>query len=441
MSCARLFAEFGYLRTSAPGGVREEWVPERRQAYVLKLSEAIRSLTDAEQIQEAAARVLGEALHASRAFYFAVELDGGRCYHVVEREYFNGPDLPSVVGRHLQAEYEGAFYQGLRQGRTSILRDLMTVRTPPEELQQFLALDIHAFVVVPIIKDGHYVAAFAVNDNRPRKWTPREVALVEDTAERTWEAVTRARAEAALRALNRELEQRVQARTADIAALLARLVTTQEEERRRMARDIHDQLGQSLTALRLNLEALQLRMQPTPEFAEQVGRTQRLAAELDQAVDFLTWDVRLPALDLGLGAAVRSLALGWSQRFGVKTVVDVADDAPRLRPDVEANLYRLTQEALHNVLKHARASKVRASLVVEGTELVLRIEDDGHGFDVEATRRRRDASGLGLISMRERAALAGGSFDLRSQPGAGTSVIVRLPLPSPRAILHPHDKS
>jgi len=149
---------------------------------------------------------------------------------------------------------------------------------------------------------------------------------------------------------------------------------------------------------------------------------------VDQAVDFLTWDLRPPAFDVGLVAAVRTLATGWSQRFGIATDVDApdGDDLP-LRPDAEANLYRLVQEAPHNVVKHTGATHVAVVLKRRDGELVLVIEDNGRGFVPSRLHEGTQGGGLGLISMRERATLAGGHFGMESAQGAGTSIFVRIP--------------
>jgi len=264
----------------------------------------------------------------------------------------------------------------------------------------------------------------------------RELGMLDLLARQAADLIERRTSEQALRdsearlhELNEDLEGRVRDRTAQIRAMFTRLLSAQEEERRRIARDLHDQLGQQMTALRMNLEALQLKSRDHPPIAEQTERTQRLAEEVDRAVDFLTWDLRPPALDVGLVAAIRTLVTGWSRRFGI--AADVAapdgDDLP-LRRDTEANLYRLVQEALHNVVKHAAATHAAVVLERRDGELVLAVEDNGRGFVPSRLREGAEGRGLGLISMRERATLAGGHFEMESAPGAGTSICVRVPL-------------
>jgi PAS domain S-box-containing protein len=256
--------------------------------------------------------------------------------------------------------------------------------------------------------------------------------------------------EALLRAQD-ELEQRVRDRTAELArtnselaaevqerraaegqvkALFRRLVTVQEEERRRIARDLHDQLGQPMTVLRMELEALESRSTDPMSFTAQAARMRGIAEELDRNIDFLTWDLRPAALDhLGLAAALAKLVNGWSERFG--TAAEFGASWPeqcRLSPETEANLYRLTQEALHNIAKHAAARHVSVLLERRIDQAVLIIEDDGRGFVVDHVSTEPARGSLGLVSMRERATLVGGEFHIESAPGQGTSIYVRIPL-------------
>jgi signal transduction histidine kinase len=253
-----------------------------------------------------------------------------------------------------------------------------------------------------------------------------------------------------LRRLNDALEERIRERTSELAgantalqievrerraaedeikALFARLVSAQEDERRRIARDVHDQLGQQMTAIRINLEALQQRPDLDTPCAESVARTRRLAEELDHSIDFLTWRLRPAALDhLGLPAALAHLVGGWSERFHVRADYDtVGTDGVRLRSDVEANLYCVAQEALHNVYKHARATHVSVLLERRDHRIVLVIEDNGRGFAIGEVSPEAVTS-LGLVSMRERAALVGGELTIESTPEFGTTITVRVPI-------------
>ena len=405
---------------------------EERQAFLLRLTDALRPLGDALEIKATACGVLGEALQVNRAFYAEVEGDDW----MVTRHYEQRV-APLQDGAHSAATYGRWIMETYREGERIVFRDMRSdPRFLPAEREAHAAAGIISAVGIPLVKNGRLSAILAVHCTAPHQWTDEEIGLIDETAERTWAAVERANAEAALRVseerlrrLNEQLEERVGERTSQVRSLFERLVSAQEEERRRIARDIHDQVGQQMTALRMNLETLRSQAAGSTLLVEQAERTQRLAEELDRSIDFLTWQLRPAALDhLGLSAALQNLAAGWSERFSVaaKLVVDGVEDV-RLSRDVEANLYRIAQEALHNIAKHASATQVTLYLGQQNGNLVLLIEDDGRGFDPSADRQADGGSGMGLISMRERAALVGGRLEIESAGDRGTSIYVRIP--------------
>jgi two-component system sensor histidine kinase UhpB len=260
----------------------------------------------------------------------------------------------------------------------------------------------------------------------------------------------RRRAEEALRQAHEELEARVRLRTAELLAanealrdeiqrrqrvelerqqLFTRLVLAQEDERRRIARELHDQLGQQITALRMTLEALGALSTHRPELRHQIEALQELARELDQDVAFRVWELRPAALEgLGLAAALTEYTGNWSKRFAVRAELHVTrPTGARPTLEMETTMYRFAQEALNNVAKHARADRVDIVLEHTSDGALLIIEDNGIGFD--PSQLETPGAGLGLIGMRERAALAGGEVHIESAPGQGTTLILRIPAP------------
>lgn len=256
----------------------------------------------------------------------------------------------------------------------------------------------------------------------------------------------------ALRQAHNELETRVRERTAELARsnevlqveiaergrveearqqLLRRLVTAQEEERRRVARELHDQMGQELTALMLGLQSLKdAGPSPSPAHAR-VGALQELTHRLMQDVHRLARKLRPAALDdLGLHQALRHFVKEWSQYSGVSVDFHSHDfAAPRLPPHIETTLYRVVQEALTNVLKHAQAQRVSVLLERRGKQVLAIVEDNGRGFDVQAVMHAPDVQyRLGLLGMQERVGLVDGTLEIESTPGAGTTVFVHIPI-------------
>jgi PAS domain S-box-containing protein len=222
-------------------------------------------------------------------------------------------------------------------------------------------------------------------------------------------------------------------------ALLRQIVTAQEEERLRIARELHDQMGQHLAALMLGLKATMEHI-TNPDAAAAAQRMHDLTSRIGQEVHRIALELRPTALDdWGLETALSHYAADWSRRTRVQVQSRfVGIDRRRLPPTVETALYRTAQEALTNVMKHAGAGRV--SLIVERRpdHVLAIIEDDGRGFDIEAVMGAPDARNrLGLLGMQERVALVGGTLEIESTPGGGTSLFVRIPLPqAPEANLH-----
>ena len=171
------------------------------------------------------------------------------------------------------------------------------------------------------------------------------------------------------------------ARTSELRDLLNRLITVQEDERRRIARDLHDDIGQKMTALHLKLEALRRAQRAGSKVQKQVEEAQLFVQQLDRDLDFFTWELRAAALyDLGLAQALRDFVNEWSTNYRIAAEFQqIGFAGERLRPDMEINFYRIAQEALNNVYKHAKASKVDVVLQRRDSEIVLSIEDDGIG--------------------------------------------------------------
>jgi PAS domain S-box-containing protein len=210
------------------------------------------------------------------------------------------------------------------------------------------------------------------------------------------------------------------------AELTMRLLTAQESERRRMARELHDQLGQDLTALSLGLKSLELEIPPGTTGHERLRDLKEIVNRLGGQARDIAFELRPAALDdLGLAAAVDELVRRWSQRSGIPVGIHLAfGDNMRLPPDVESTIYRVIQEALTNIAKHARATSVSVIIERDISHLTALIEDDGRGFN---PKKLAHSSGLGLLGMAERLSLVGGSLQIESSAGQGTTVRARIP--------------
>jgi two-component system CheB/CheR fusion protein len=316
---------------------------------------------------------------------------------------------------------------------------------PALELQQALLKGRAEDERWHIRKDGSRFFASGV-------MTPMENPGLRGFAKVARDLTDRKRAEEALRRAHDELEQRVEERTQQLTVanaklqaeaerrahlerarqeVLRQLVTAQEDERQRIARELHDELGQQLVGLRLGLDSLLQASADPAQLPARVQNLQKLIGQIDDDVERLALELRPSVLDnLGLIAALQQYVADWSAHHELHAEFAAVGSTTRLVPVVEIVLYRAVQEALTNVLKHAGAYEVSVVLKQLPDHVQLIVEDDGRGFVIDGTAEEHAAARhLGLLGMRERVALVGGSFAIESVPGQGTTIFVRIPLP------------
>jgi signal transduction histidine kinase len=260
------------------------------------------------------------------------------------------------------------------------------------------------------------LVAYADVVGRGERITPSSTGIYET------DAVARS-----LQSAGERLHQSAQERS----ELLQRTLTAQEAERRRIARELHDSLGQYLTALRLGFAAIEPHCACNPTAQPRLARLKSLASDLGRELSRIAWELRPMALDdLGLRRAVTQYLEEWADRSRLQIDLEIKLNDRRLPQAIETALFRVLQEAITNVVKHSRADRV--SVILEGgyDEIQLIVEDDGKGFDLGVGQDSMELGiqHLGLIGVRERLALVGGGLELESRPEGGTTVFVRIPL-------------
>ncbi|MHB0886489.1 MAG: HAMP domain-containing sensor histidine kinase [Bacillota bacterium] len=215
-----------------------------------------------------------------------------------------------------------------------------------------------------------------------------------------------------------------------IERLTAQVIRAQEEERRRIARELHDESGQALTALIIALDIAEQRAgELDSQLKESLAEVRRIAGGVLQSLHDLALDLRSPILDnLGLVPAIRALVNGCSKDS--RTRFDLLiKDLPPLPPETQVALYRVVQEAISNIRRHAHAQSATIELAARCDALVLIITDDGRGFDLKEVMDVSQGAGrLGLFGMQERVAMSGGTLQIESKPGQGTTIKVTVPL-------------
>ena len=354
----------------------------------------------------------------------------------LQRRYPPAPDAPRGVAHVLRTGQPEFYPETSDELLAAIARDA-------EHLELTRALGLQSVMIVPLVTRGHTLGALTlvVSAESGRQYTAADLALAEELAQRAALAVDNARLYAEAQQLNTELEERVLQRTAELQAAniqletsraqLLRLAhyerTAREEERSRLAREIHDELGQDLTGLKMDLAWLQKHTGPTQkDLLQKFKAMSDLVDTTIQSVRRIATELRPGILDdLGLLAAMEWQLQEFEKRTGIRCRFISSLEQVALDADGTTVLFRILQETLTNVARHACATQVEVSLDQEQDTVSLRVQDNGRGI---AESEVDGSKSYGLLGMRERVRLRSGDFTIQGTPGQGTTVVIRLPL-------------
>jgi signal transduction histidine kinase len=331
------------------------------------------------------------------------------------------PPQPRTIVDDQLPWYAEAIYKGEPLRLVALPDDL-----PPEatlEREYCLRIGLKSHIMIPLKEMNSVVGAIGFASFRGcHEWPDDLVQRLRLVGEIFTNALARKRADEALRAGEQSLRQTREG----LRKLAAKLLHAQEEERRRIAREMHDDWTQRLTLLGIEIAKLEKHI-GAPETALPLLRTmQERLVSLSEDVHALSRQLHPSILDdLGLVEALRSECASFSRREGIAVVYRPEEVSARLPKDVALCVYRIAQEALRNLAKHAAVSEAWVILLASGPELLLRVQDTGVGFDPAGGHSQ---PGLGLSSMEERARLIQAKLSVTSAPGQGTTVEVRVPL-------------
>ena len=276
---------------------------------------------------------------------------------------------------------------------------------------------------VPLKAEGEIIGVLVIGFPKPYEWLPTERELMRAIGDRTALAIERARMMDDLR----EREQR-------IAELSGHLLRVQEEERKRISRELHDETGQALMVIRLYLGM----MESGISGRNVKGKIRETVEVVDRTIEGIRRIIgKLSPLvlqELGLVAAIRKEAKDFAKNTGVKARVLINEDVGRLAPGTEQAIYRVVQEALHNVAKHAKAQNVTVQLVREEHQVQVVVEDDGIGIQAKAGAKEQQQS-FGLAGIKERVAMLGGVSRVTSAEGKGTRIEINVPAGEPAQVM------
>ena len=553
-----------------------------RQTFLLQLSDALRLLGDPLRIQEEAARIVGEMLHVSRAYYAEVGTDERGDIFIVNRDYHT-PDVTPLAGKYLARDFGAVQLRDFRLGRTIVVNNVSTEpRLTADERSRYPEVQIRSHIAVPLVKDGQFLAVFGVHHSEPRDWTREEISAVEETAERTWAAVERARFEAELkesqarleRALNAsnagafhwypqedraEADERVlnlfglsknselsltaalekllhpddrqryadsvarsldpsgdgqlhdeirvilpdglhrwlavtaqvefagnprqalrmtglisdidarktveialrrseeryrdlaESREAEVLARTAelrqrnedlirqsrileevwgRMTRTQDEERRHIARELHDSAGQSLAAISMNLANCKRLAADKPDLAAAIAETDSYVRNLTKEIRTTSYLLHPPLLDeIGITAALRVYVDGLGQRGDLAITLNAPEDMERLPHQIELAAFRVVQECLTNIHRHSGSKTAEICIGRNNGDVTVQVRDSGRGIPADKLAEiKAGGTSVGIVGMRERVKQLKGEMKIDSD-AHGTTVFVRLPVP------------
>ena len=334
------------------------------------------------------------------------------------RAVFNGDSVvPLAAEEQLQFDpTDHPIVQGvLTTGAAVMIPDLRAY--PDSSLPAGESSDA-SWLGVPLFARGDVAGLFSLSKREAGSFSTEHLKLAETMSSQASVAVE-----------NSILFQQMQAATVRMRSLSHRLIDAQESERRTLARELHDEAGQALASLRFGLRLLDREI---AEGGDVTGRVAELMERTDTVIDGLhrlAADLRPASLDhLGLDAALRQYSRVAGSEFGLKVQFKARGmTGERFSTEVETALYRVVQEALANVARHAQATRADVLLQRRGDRVMVMVEDDGVGFEPD-TVRKRGGDCLGLLGLEERADALGGTLTVESAPGAGTTIVVEVPI-------------
>jgi signal transduction histidine kinase len=323
------------------------------------------------------------------------------------------PPLPTAI----QEKDAPQFFSRLRQGHVVRLSSSDPDDEPRIGSRDLARLGMQSIAVAPLVAGGSVMGGLAIGSaGEARLWPDELMARLRLLADVFAHTLARQRA-----------EHTATERATQIQALAGRLITAQEEERRRIARELHDGVNQKVTALSIALTTLGRRApEGAVDLVREVARLQERAASVVDDIRHLSHELHPGVLEhIGLVAALEGYCREFEDTHGVSVTFRADQDLGVMSTDLALCLYRATQEALGNVAKHAKAQHVEVSVAADGDKVALIVADDGCGFDATGPRRRH---GLGLVSLEERIRLVDGQITINTGPRRGTEVRIVVPL-------------
>jgi signal transduction histidine kinase len=388
----------------------------RRLETLHAIDQAIMTAQSPEMIVEVVLRYLRQLIPCRRASVALFNYTSG-CAELWRVD----TDVPTQLTAGVYIPLDQMWnYPLLRQGLPTVMHDLAALESRTPSHQHLLDEGIRSYISVPLQEHSELIGALNLSFEQPGAGVLDDVESVRALADQLAVAIQHLRLFTQVRVGRERLQ-----------VLSQQLVRAQEDERRHLARELHDEIGQSLTAAQLNLQGL-MNLDDQADLPARLEDSLALIDRVLQQVRALSLDLRPSMLDdLGLAPALRWYVKRQADRAGFRAQLNAGEARQRYPSELETTCFRIAQEALNNIVRYAQASEVVVELWEEDDVLHMTVRDDGRGFDVAAgLLRAARGQSLGLVSMQERASLVGGRLEIDSAPRRGTTIRVQIPLDS-----------
>lgn len=391
----------------------------REKDILLGVSQSLSKAMSLEEVSQVATQVVGSTMEADRCALLLSKPDGFR----LELRGLYSKDHKStrrLIGKEFSGAESRKLQTALRK-RLPFIFDLASRQPDTEQAKHhWVGAGIQSTLAAGMFFGKKLVGVISISTtSRRRTFTQGEIKLIQAIANQIAVAVENAR-----------LLEMVRKHSQDLKDLAGQLIKVQEGERKKIAQELHDQLGQMLQSMMMNLDKIRIKFESRPQRLEgiedSIHDTKELLSQTIEDVRTLSSDLSPPMLvDFGLVPTLRWYTDNYSQRANINVSLKVKDKSYRFSPEVELALYRIIQEALTNVAKHSRATKVIIHLSKRDSTAILSVRDNGIGFDPGKVLSA--PKGMGLFNMKERVNLLGGSFDIISRSRKGTTLTINIP--------------
>ncbi len=392
----------------------------QEQNILMKISRELSQTLDLDRILQIATKEAAQALRVDRcAASLAFPEEG---YAEIRSIYVKGDkSVTHLLGYKLYPHNLPQAKEMFEKRKSINIPNIYHLPDKSFAKEYFIKEGIKSVIFSPMVHGKKLVGFFVLSTMEDFKtFTKEEIRLAQTIADQVAVAIE-----------NAKLLELVRKSSEDLKTLSAQLINVQEDERKKIAQELHDEIGQTLFAMKMNLEMTKKNLPPDLEKLEDMKNrltdTENLLSQTIDQIRNLTTDLRPSMLDdFGLIPALNWYIDNFSKRTNIKVYLKAKNFKPRLSSEVETTFYRIIQEALTNVAKHAQATEVSILLALKNSNACLAVEDNGIGFDAKKATFPKDR--LGIFSIKERVGLLNGEFEIHSKANRGTKLSVKIPL-------------